>query len=69
MRITDSKVLLAFNPDRMGVERRRQLPDGIKNIIMALWTAGWRPLTALLRAEERPNKFNEQSVTRTSLRT
>jgi hypothetical protein len=35
MRITDSKVLLAFIPDRMGVERRRQLPDGIKNIIMA----------------------------------
>jgi hypothetical protein len=67
MRITDSKVLLAFIPDRVEVERRRKLPDGIKNIIMALWTAGWRPLTALLRAE--PNKFNEQSVTRTSLRT
>jgi hypothetical protein len=51
------KVLLAFIPDRIGVERRRLLPDGIKAIDGA---AG---------AEERPNKLNEQSVTRTSLRT
>jgi hypothetical protein len=47
------KVLLAFIPDRMGVERRRQLPDGIKAIDGAAASRG--AAQQIQRAERYPN--------------
>jgi hypothetical protein len=47
------KVLLAFIPDRIGVERRRLLPDGIKAIDGAAGAEG--AAQQIKRAERYPN--------------